>query len=147
MRRRSFGFGRINLANGDMVGHTGSLLATIKAVEAVDQQLARLMAAADQTGTILVVTADHGNADEMFDAKEKDFPNWRLGAREGQPKARTAHSLADVPFAIYGRGSERFELAGITPRSLGNIASTMIALLGLPPNKIYLPSLIRPKGS
>jgi len=146
MRRRSFGFGRINLANGDMVGHTGSLTATIKAVEAVDQQLVRLMAAADQTGTILVVTADHGNADEMFDAKEKDFPNWRPGAREGQPKARTAHSLAAVPLAIYGPGSERFELAEISPRSLGNIASTIIELLGLPPNDIYLPSLIRQKG-
>ena len=147
MRRRTFGFGRINLANGDMVGHTGSLEATIKAVEAVDQQLARLMLAADETGTTLLVTADHGNADEMFDAKERDFPNWHPGATDHLPKAKTAHTLAEVPLAIYGKHAGSFELAGTTPRGLGNIANTVIELLGLPLNKLYLPSLIRKKGS
>ena len=59
-------FARVNYANGDMVGHTGDRDATIVAVETVDLQLARLVAAVDELGGILVVTADHGNADEMF---------------------------------------------------------------------------------
>jgi 2,3-bisphosphoglycerate-independent phosphoglycerate mutase len=101
MEKKSFDFGRINFANGDMVGHTGDLRAAITAVEIVDQQLGRLMAAADETGTTLIVTADHGNADEMFDGKEKDFPEW--DKPEGKkPRPKTAHTLAPVPMAIYG---------------------------------------------
>ena len=59
-------FVRVNYANGDMVGHTGSLQATVVAVEAVDLQLARLSKLVESTGGALIVTADHGNADEMF---------------------------------------------------------------------------------
>src|SRR6185369_2181655 len=64
-------FARVNYANGDMVGHTGHRDAAIAAVEAVDLQLARLVAAVDALGGILVVTADHGNADEMYEHSEK----------------------------------------------------------------------------
>ncbi|HEY4057222.1 MAG TPA: 2,3-bisphosphoglycerate-independent phosphoglycerate mutase, partial [Kofleriaceae bacterium] len=59
-------FARVNYANGDMVGHTGSFTATVLAVEAVDLQLARLAKVVQELQGILVVTADHGNADEMF---------------------------------------------------------------------------------
>lgn len=142
MQKKSFDFGRINFANGDMVGHTGDLKAAITAVETVDRQLGRLMAAADETDTTLIVTADHGNADEMFDGKEKDFPEWdRPGGTKPRPK--TAHTLAPVPLAIYGKGGKDFELATAERRTLANVANTAIQLLGLPTNPIYLPSLIR----
>jgi 2,3-bisphosphoglycerate-independent phosphoglycerate mutase len=144
MRRGAFDFGRINFANGDMVGHTGRLEAAVRAVEVVDEQIGRLMAAADETGTTLVVTADHGNADEMFDAKEKDFPGWETGLAKA-PRPKTAHTLAPVPLCIYGRGTEAFVLSGTTPRTLGNVANTVIDLLGLPENPLYMPSLIRKK--
>jgi 2,3-bisphosphoglycerate-independent phosphoglycerate mutase len=145
MQKKSFDFGRINFANGDMVGHTGDLQAAITAVETVDHQLGRLMAAADETGTTLIVTADHGNADEMFDGKEKDFPEW--DKPEGKrPRPKTAHTLAPVPLAIYGVGATGFALAQVERRTLANIANTAIQILGLPTNPIYLPSLIQ-KGA
>ena len=77
MQAGSFDFGRINYANGDMVGHTGNFEASVLAVGVVDQMLGRLIHIAKQTDTILLITADHGNCDQMFDAKEVDFPNWQ----------------------------------------------------------------------
>ena len=70
MHKGSFDFARINYPNGDMVGHTGNLEASVVAVETVDLCVAKLIKAADETDTILMITADHGNADEMFDTKE-----------------------------------------------------------------------------
>jgi 2,3-bisphosphoglycerate-independent phosphoglycerate mutase len=141
MKRGTFDFGRINYANGDMVGHMGQLEPAIAAVEAVDRELARLVKAADETGTTLVVTADHGNADEMFDGKEKDFPNWDK-AGSPRPRPKTAHTLAPVPLVIYGKAAAKFKLAKVEPRTLANIANTVIDLLGLPKHPEYLPSLI-----
>lgn len=144
MRRGTFDFGRINYANGDMVGHTGDLNAAIKAMEAVDAEVARLLVAAEQTGTTLLITADHGNADEMYDAKEKDFPGWENGFKDKRPKPKTAHTLAPVPCAIIGPATKGFRLADKEPKSLANIAATVIDLLGLPKKKEYLPSLLEP---
>lgn len=137
----TFDFGRINFANGDMVGHTGDLAAAISAVETVDTQLARLMTAADASGTILVITADHGNADEMFDGKEADYPRWQEPGSK-RPKSKTSHTLAPVPLVIYGSGTEAWQLTDLTQRTLANVANTIIALLGLPANPEYMPSLI-----
>lgn len=142
MRKGTFDFGRINYANGDMVGHTGDLQAAILAVETVDTQLGRLLTAADETGTTLIVTADHGNADEMFDAKEKDFPDWERSTGK-KPSPKTSHTLAPVPFVIYGKASKGYTLAPIQRRTLAHVANTAIELLGLPQNPIYLPSLIQ----
>ncbi len=144
MRRGSFDFGRINFANGDMVGHMGHLDAAIKAIECVDAQLTKLMAAADETGYTLIVTADHGNADEMFDGKEKDFPDWNKAGGK-QPRPKTAHTLAPVPFAVYGKRARDFQLANVPKRTLANIANTALDLMGLPENPLYLPSLIARK--
>lgn len=142
MTRDTFDFGRINFANGDMVGHTGSLPAAIAAVEEVDRQLGRLMAAADRTGTTLLITADHGNADEMFDAKEKDFPNWERDGFSRAPTPKTAHTLAPVPFVVYGPRTTALELAQVPTGSLGNVASTVLTVMGLPPHGEFLPSLV-----
>ena len=135
-------FARVNYANGDMVGHTGNFDATVMAVEAVDLQLARLARAVDELDGILVVTADHGNADEMFQrgkggAIERDA--------RGVPIAKTSHSLAPVPFAIHDRsGTDRYQLDPDAGRvGLANVTSTCLALLGFVAPGDLLPPLVR----
>ena len=144
MQRRTFDLGRINFANGDMVGHTGNYEAALVAVETVDLMLGRLIKAARQTGTILIVTADHGNADEMFDAKEMEYPNWQDLPLNARPTPKTAHTLSPVPFAVFDplatNGLKmRSDLASA---SLANYANTALMLAGLPQREIYMPSLI-----
>jgi 2,3-bisphosphoglycerate-independent phosphoglycerate mutase len=102
-----------NYANGDMVGHTGNLAAAIKAVETLDACVGRVVAAARAVGGEVLITADHGNAEQMHDAAT------------GQ--AHTAHTLNVVPFVYVGRPA-RIRAGG----ALQDIAPTMLALLGLP---------------
>ena len=112
---RSGGFDVIvcNVANPDMVGHTGSLEAAIEAVAAVDRCLASVRAAIDAAGGELLITADHGNIEQMVDAD--------TGQRH------TAHTTNRVPLVFHGRAA-RMQEGG----SLRDIAPTMLALLGLP---------------
>ena len=149
MRSGSFDFGRINFPNGDMVGHTGNYEAALIAVETVDLMLGRLMAAARETNTILIVTADHGNADEMFDAKAKDFPEWRTLPLEKRPTPKTAHTLNPVPFAVFDptRKTPWSLNKTIQAPSLGNVANTALMLMGMPTRDIYLPSLVQEEQS
>ncbi|MCA9704383.1 MAG: 2,3-bisphosphoglycerate-independent phosphoglycerate mutase, partial [Myxococcales bacterium] len=130
-------FCRINYANGDMVGHTGHLTATRLAVEAVDLCLARLLPVIRTLRGVLVVTADHGNADQMFDAGEG-----------GQRMVRTSHSLNPVPLVVFDPRDPRQAPVVHTPAgpppSLGNVAATCLELLGLTPPEDYLPSLLAP---
>lgn len=144
MKSGSFDFGRINFANGDMVGHTGNYEAAVVAVETVDLMLGRLLAAARATNTILVVTADHGNADEMFDAKSKDFPDWKNLPLTKRPTPKTAHTLNPVPFAIFDPArTSPWKLDNtIQNGTLGSLANTALTLLEVPTRDIYLPSLI-----
>ncbi len=129
-------FIRVNYANGDMVGHTGNLAATVMAVEIVDFQLARLKRFVEKTGGTLVVTADHGNADEMFqrnkDGSIKESAAGRI--------AKTSHTLSPVPFCIYSPTST-FSLR--PTGNLSSVAATCIELLGLTPPKDYSRSLLR----
>ncbi len=105
------GFGIINFANPDMVGHTGSIPAAVAAIEAVDEQLGRIVEAVRGGGGACVVTADHGNADHMLEP-------------DGRPN--TAHSLNPVPLVVTaGVGALRAE--GI----LADVAPTVLALLGV----------------
>ena len=144
MQLGSFDFGRINFANGDMVGHTGNYEAAVIAVETVDLMLGRLIQAARATGTILIVTADHGNADEMFDAKSKDYPDWQKLPHERWPAPKTAHTINPVPFAIFDPTRKTpWKLNDTLDKgSLGNLANTVLTLLDLPTRDIYLPSLV-----
>ena len=127
---------RVNYANGDMVGHTGDFDSTRMAVEAVDLCLARLVALTRERQGQLLVSADHGNADHMFDIKG----NERL--------IRTSHSLNAVPFAVFDPASETNapalrkldQLA--SPPGLANLASTALELLGFCPPEGYEPSLL-----
>jgi len=136
LREGRFDFARVNYANGDMVGHTGHLTATRLAVEAVDLCLGRLVPVIRRLGGVLVVTADHGNADQMFD-RQKD----------GSEKVRTSHSLNRVPFVIFDPRSPEQAPAvrppdPQAPFGLGHVASTCLELLGLQPPPDYLPSLL-----
>ena len=144
MREQSFDFGRINYPNGDMVGHTGNLEASIIAMETVDQCVGRLLKAADETGTILIFTADHGNCDEMFDAKDKGAVDWLSWPLKQRPKPKTAHTLNPVPFYIYDpKGYKGYRLRTDLPlASIANMPGTVLALMGLPAHEIYLPSVL-----
>jgi 2,3-bisphosphoglycerate-independent phosphoglycerate mutase len=136
-------FARVNYANGDMVGHTGSFDATVVAVETVDLQLARLAAAVEELQGILVVTADHGNADEMF---QRDKKGAVLRDKHGQPVAKTSHTLNPVPFFIHDpmRG-DRYEIDpdGCKAAGIANVTATCIELLGFVPPDDLESSLLR----
>ncbi len=117
MATGEFQFLRCNFPNGDMVGHTGMLPAVIEAVEAVDEGLGKVMEAADKYGYTLCITADHGNADQMFDKNKKT----------GKLSVRTAHSLNPVPFIVYDKS---VTLKG-GEFGLANVAGTVAQLLDL----------------
>ncbi len=104
----------LNFANADMVGHTGSLAAATKAVEAVDSGLGRIAAAIAEVGGALLVTADHGNAELMRDPAT------------GGP--HTAHTLNPVPVILCGGPAG----AGLRDGRLADVAPTLLRLLGLP---------------
>ena len=138
-----FKFARLNLANGDMIGHTGNLQATIKAVEVVDQVMGRLVEAVTKMGGAVIVTADHGNADDMAEKHKTTGEILRDSA--GIPVAKTSHSLNPVPFYVVMREAHYpgFGLAAPAVQSnLGNIASSALTLLGYETPDEFLPSLI-----
>ncbi len=105
----------VNFANGDMVGHTGKLEAAVKAIEAVDNGVKKIAEAADETGAALVITADHGNSDQLYEPSINE--------------PHTRHTMNPVEVVIYGKG-----LHGLKLRSggnLGDIAPTVLQLMGL----------------
>ncbi len=97
--RGSFRFGRINYPNGDMVGHTGQRQAAILSIETVDLCLGRLLEAVRKVQGLAIVTADHGNSDEMFERDEQG--QFAINPDTGRPKPRTSHSLNRVPLILY----------------------------------------------
>jgi 2,3-bisphosphoglycerate-independent phosphoglycerate mutase len=118
-----------NFANADMVGHTGNVDAAIKAIEAIDAALGRILDAALAVGGELLITADHGNAEEMFDPKT------------GQQ--HTAHTTNPVPLIYVGRPAV---IAG--GGALQDIAPTMLHVMGLPiPNEMTGHPLVEPRSS
>lgn len=139
---RHHAFLRVNYPNGDMVGHTGSFAAAQQAVEAVDLQLARLLRATEAAGGVLLVTADHGNADEMF---QLDKRGTALRTADGTPLVKTSHTLAPVPLALWDPSRQR-RLAtpdDVARPELGHVAATCLELLGFLPPAEYMPSLLR----
>ena len=136
-------FIRLNYPNGDMVGHTGVYQAVVCGLEAMDLQLGRLRAAVEKAGGVLVLTADHGNSDDMYEHEKK------TGAvtvkADGEPRAKTSHSLNPVPCVVYDpeyAGEYEKELrAGL---GISSLAATCIELLGFEPPKDYDPSVLEP---
>ena len=120
---------RCNFANGDMVGHTGNFRAATMAVEAVDLALARLLPVIDALGGVALITADHGNADEMYELDKKT--KQPAQNKDGSFKAKTAHTLNPVPLILYDTVTGRKLGLKQTPEAgLSNIAATTANLLG-----------------
>ena len=131
-------FIRINYANGDMVGHTGHLDATISAVGVVDLMLARLVAAVQKAHGVCLITADHGNADEMYmwDSKKRTF---KL-RDDGTPQAKTSHTLNPVP--LYVVGADVILRDDLPTAGIANLPATCLELLGFDPPADFEPSLL-----
>ena len=130
IQSHQYGFIRCNFPNGDMVGHTGSLDATEIAVESVDLQLARIKKVVDEENCILIITADHGNSDQMLEKNKK-----------GKVEVRTAHSLNPVPFIIYDK-DERHEMKE-GAFGLANVAPTVVGLMGIKPYDSWVESMLK----
>ena len=145
MRQKSFDCARINYANADMVGHTGNFAAAVTAVATVDLMIGRLIETAKQTGITLLITADHGNSDEMLESlvpvKDAQSPYWHSNL-----KAKTSHTLNPVPLCVVDPLKRSIEWRkGMPDANLGNIANTALDLMGLPHCPDYLPSLTKIK--
>ena len=140
LKTGTFKTARVNYANGDMVGHTGDFNAALVSVEAVDICLSRLLPVIDQLGGIALITADHGNADQMyeFDKKTKE----PIALKEGGFKPKTSHTLNPVPFILYDNATGG--KLGIKEGEFGlsNIAATNINLLGYETPEIWKESLL-----
>jgi 2,3-bisphosphoglycerate-independent phosphoglycerate mutase len=141
-----YAFIRLNYPNGDMVGHTGNYQAVVVGVEGMDLQLGRLRTAIAKAGGIMVITADHGNSDDMYEHDKKTGAVPRKP--DGSPKAKTSHSLNPVPCVVFDPESKgeyesrlRNEANG---KSLGisSLAATCIELLGYKAPADYDPSVL-----
>ena len=136
---------RVNFPNGDMVGHTGSLAATRCSIEALDLQLARILKVVDKLHGVAVITADHGNADEMCELDKKTGqPKYN---KDGTPKAKTSHTLNPVPCYIYDNfyGDTYRVLRDNGPYGLSNVAATVVNLLGYEAPAMWDKSMIEAK--
>jgi 2,3-bisphosphoglycerate-independent phosphoglycerate mutase len=131
---------RLNYANGDMVGHTGDRDAAIKAVEVVDEQIGRLIPVIERMQGALVVTADHGNADCMFEIDDASGEFKRDAA--GNRLAKTSHTVNPVPVSIYAPGHRLVLDPKVGSPGLSNIAATLLQLHGLQAPEDYDASLL-----
>lgn len=143
MRKRKHDVIRINYPNGDMVGHTGDLQAVKISVEATDLSIGRLMKEAKKCGAVLIITADHGNADEMYD-HNKDG-SIKMG-KDGSPASKTSHTLNPVPVYFYDpEGTLGISIADREGLGISSLAASMLTLLGYEPPADYDPSIVTVK--
>ena len=134
LKSGKYKFGRINLANGDMVGHTGVKEAVITAMETVDECVGKLIDVVNALDGVVLLTADHGNADELYTLKkDKEILS-------------TAHSLNKVPFVIIDKNfNGEYSIAKLEESGLSNVAATIANFLGFEKPDIFDPSLIELK--
>ena len=146
IRANKYRFIRLNFPNGDMVGHTGVYLATQIAVETVDLCLGRLIPAVREMGGILVVSADHGNADDMYE-HDKKTGKVKVDKATGRIKVKTAHSLNPVPVYVYDpSGTAGLKLSAHKGLGISSLAATCLRLLGYEPPADYDPSVVEVTG-
>lgn len=120
IRSDRYGFLRINYANGDMVGHTGNFRAAEIAMEAVDLGLSRILPVALENGYTVLITADHGNSDDMLQKN-----------KAGVVEPKTSHSLNPVPFIVASPNKDVTLDETVSNRAgLANIAATVVELMG-----------------
>ena len=145
LRSGKYKYLRVNFPNGDMVGHTGSFLATQCSMEALDLQLARILKVVDELHGAALITADHGNADEMYEIDKK------TGApkqnKDGSFKAKTSHTLNPVPFIVYDNFSaDKYSVKlGREDFGLSSVAATTVNLLGFEAPQIWDESMVELK--
>ena len=135
---------RVNFPNGDMVGHTGNMLATRCSMEALDLQLGRILKVLDKLGGVALITADHGNADEMYELDKKGEVKLN---KDGTPKAKTSHTLNPVPCIIYDNFySDKYTVKEQKATfGLSDVAATTVNLLGYEAPEMWDESLIEIK--
>ncbi len=139
-----FSFLRVNFPNGDMVGHTGDFNAARISVEALDICLSRILKAVDEAKGVAIITADHGNADEMYEINKKTgLPSVDSN---GKIKSKTSHTLNPVPLYIYDNFyTENYETAEVEAPGLANVAATVVNMLGFDAPDMWEKSLINLK--
>ena len=137
-----YGFIRLNYANGDMVGHTGIPEAVEVAVETVDLCVRRIVKAVERAKGILVVSADHGNSDDMYECDYKTGETI-YDEKTGEPKPRTAHSLNPVFAYVYEpTGKIKMKLSARKDLGISSLAATCLTLLGFEPPEDYTTSIV-----
>ena len=125
-----------------MVGHTGSLAATRCSMAALDLQLARILKAIDAAKGVALITADHGNADEMFEIDKKTGEPKRDKAT-GAYKAKTSHTLNPVPFIIYDNVTDHNYEIKDGAFGLSNVAATAVNFLGYEAPEMWDESIVK----
>ncbi|MPN24219.1 2,3-bisphosphoglycerate-independent phosphoglycerate mutase [bioreactor metagenome] len=129
-----YGMIRLNFANGDMVGHTGVYQSVLVAVETLDICVQRIREAVEAAGGVMVITADHGNSDDMYEHDKKG----NVKMEDGRPARKTSHSLNPVPCIVYDpgfKGEYTSELK--TGLGISSIPATCMELLGFVPPAEY----------
>ncbi len=140
LRSGDYRHARVNYANGDMVGHTGHYEAAILAVETVDLQIGRLLPVIAELRGAILVTADHGNADLMWELDPRTGEPLRDD--HGRPRAKTSHTLNPVPCWIYSPATPIALRDDLERPGLANLAATVLQLLGFEAPEGYAPSLL-----
>ena len=135
---------RVNFPNGDMVGHTGNILATRCSMEALDLQLKRILDVVDKLEGVALITADHGNADEMYELDKKGNPKQN---KDGSYKAKTSHTLNPVPFIIYDNYyQDKYTVKADNGEfGLSNVAATAVNFLGYEAPNMWDASVVEVK--
>ena len=137
LNANKYDFLRCNFANGDMVGHTGNFRAATMAIEALDLALGRLLKVVEKTGGIALITADHGNADEMLETDQK------TGKVKPNAHAKTSHTLNPVPLILFNPTTPHFALKNLENAGLANLAASVATLLGFEKHASWEESLIK----
>ncbi len=142
LRSGKYKYLRVNFPNGDMVGHTGSFLATECSMEALDLQLARILKVVDELHGAALITADHGNADEMYEIDKKTGAP--KAGKDGSFKAKTSHTLNPVPFIVYDNfTSDKYKVkVGREDLGLSSVAATTVNLLGYKAPSLWDESMV-----
>ncbi len=141
LRSGEYKYLRVNFPNGDMVGHTGNFLATECSMEALDLQLARILAVVDELKGVALITADHGNADEMYEIDKKSGAPKQ--GKDGSFKAKTSHTLNPVPLIFYDNFyADTYKVKQNGEYGLSNVAATTVNLLGYEAPEMWDTSVI-----
>ena len=143
LRSGNFDFLRVNFPNGDMVGHTGSFIATKVSMEALDLCLARILKVVDEMNGIAIITADHGNADEML---ELDKSGNAKTDKNGHAKVKTSHTLNPVPCFFYDNSNnDKYDVIKEDGYGLANVAATVVTLMGEDAPDYWYKSMVKVK--